>query len=46
MDTVYLMDIVRTIGEWMKADFSEGVPIRVIRLLQEAYNVSVNELER
>lgn len=46
MDTVYLMDIVRTVGEWMKADFSEGVPIRVIRLLQEVYNVSVNELER
>ena len=46
METVYLTDITGTIGEWLDADFDSEVPIRVIRLLEEAYKVAVNELDK
>lgn len=45
MDTVYLTDITGTLGEWLDAEFDSEVPVRVIRLLQEAYKVAVSEKE-
>ena len=44
MNAIYLSDIVETLGKWIDADFDIEVPIRVVRLLEEAYAVSVNEL--
>ena len=45
METI-LTDITGTIGQWLDEGFDSEVPIRVIRLLQGAYQVAANELER
>lgn len=45
MDTIYLDDIIGTLGIWLEAD-TYGVPNEVIKLLQEAYKIAVNELDK
>lgn len=46
MDIIYLDDITGTIGQWLDEGFDKEVPTEVIRLLQEAYKLSAQELER
>lgn len=46
MDIIYLDDITGTIGQWLDEGFDEEVPTEVIRLLQEVYKLSAQELGR
>ena len=45
MDTIYLTDIIGTIGEWLDTDFDSEIPNEVITLLEKAYGLAVKELE-
>ena len=44
MNTIYLTDITGTIGEWLDTEFDNEVPSEVIKLLEQAYNIAVQNL--
>lgn len=46
MDTVYLTDITATLGAWFDADIDDEVPSEVMDLLQKAYNLAAEALNK
>ena len=43
MNTIYLTDIVGTIGEWLDAEFDNEVPNEVVGLLHKVYKIATKE---